>query len=73
MKTDSMITDIWNATTHCPYRLEALKLAYDVAFKTEELNNRQTPAQRLETLKDVIRLAEINVQFIKGIQPTWHE
>lgn len=52
-------------------RLEALKLAYEVAFKTDELTKYQGPAQRYGTLQEVMDLAEINYQFIKNEPIKW--
>jgi len=47
-------------------RIEALKMAYEVGFKTGELNDRQTPENRFKAFKEIIELAELNAKFIKG-------
>lgn len=46
-------------------RCEALKLAYDVALKADELNRSRTPEQRYEALLEVFKLATANYLFMK--------
>ncbi len=45
-------------------RIEALKLAYEVAFRTESLRRSQQPEERREILKEVFELANYNEKFI---------
>lgn len=45
-------------------RIEALKLAYEVAFRTESLRRSQQPEERREILKEVFELASYNEKFI---------
>jgi len=47
-------------------RLEALKLAYEVSFKTDELSKHKTPEQRYEALMDIFKLAKVNYFFMKS-------
>lgn len=52
-------------------RVEALKMAYEIALKTDEINSRQRPEDRYDSLKGVMELAELNYQFIMGSKLTW--
>lgn len=45
-------------------RLEALKLAFDVSFKCEEFNKRQTAVERYESLMSIFELADLNYNYI---------
>jgi hypothetical protein len=46
-------------------RVEALKLAYDVSLKTEELSKHKSPEDRCKALEELITLAKFNFKFIK--------
>lgn len=47
-------------------RSDALKMAFEVAFKIDAFNSWQTPAMRFKNLKEVFELAELNIKFVKG-------
>lgn len=46
-------------------RLEALKCAYDVSLRADELSRGKTPEQRGKALEEIIMLAKFNFRFIK--------
>jgi hypothetical protein len=45
-------------------RLEALKLAFEIAFKVEAFNRRQTPEERYCSLEEVFDLSNILYEYI---------
>lgn len=57
------------------YRLESLKMAYELNFKIGNLKLSYESDQEVkEDLQDVFSLAEINLQYIiEGIHPSDHD
>ena len=49
------------------YRLESLKLAYEMAFKSSSnyISSSKTPEKNYEAMVSIIDMADINLEYIK--------
>jgi hypothetical protein len=67
--SDVVNKELGNQDTDKHYRLESLKLAYEVAFKVNSITPSRTPEQIYDAIVGVLDIAEINFKYIKSGSP----